>query len=285
MAEKSVSSQSSMEDDDYDDDDDHSESSDSSSSSSEDDAEEKEDADAYEIRMKAYNLINKVGDVPPSKAKKAEAEAKKKKDNMTVLEESISTIQNVITGADLINDVEEADRTEKVDKSQWPSKPDRKSFQSYQQQQQQSKPSSSTNSSQQKRRQDDGGGNDIDEQEPRMMRIGGSEYYHENDDDDDHVTSAGMVGTLALGVVTCVSEACKLGASNMINFQTINSGYQTIKSAVIPEMEDRIFGNTSSHGQPSGTFQTVDYTTTSYGGGGSRKGNGYVNRGRYSDIP
>jgi hypothetical protein len=61
------------------------------------------------------------------------------------------------------------------------------------------------------------------------------------------------------GFAQCVSEACKLGASEIVSQQKniLQSGYRTIKRVVVPEVEERILGSTSSHG-PTGSYQTVN---------------------------
>ena len=68
--------------------------------------------------------------------------------------------------------------------------------------------------------------------------------------------------------VHCVSDACKMATSDVLK-----TGYDSFKSAVLPEAEDRYFAARSqrTYAPVSGTFQAVDIPQ------------GY--RGRYSDNP
>jgi hypothetical protein len=68
--------------------------------------------------------------------------------------------------------------------------------------------------------------------------------------------------------VSCVSDACKMASS-----EVLRTGYDNLKSVVIPEAEDRWFASRNKTYAPvSGTYQTVDIPTQGY-------------RGRYSDNP
>lgn len=71
--------------------------------------------------------------------------------------------------------------------------------------------------------------------------------------------------------VQCVSDACKTASSEILNQQgaILRSGYESIKSVVAPEVEERWFAANRSYDNVSGNYQTVNV------------GPGY--RGRYSD--
>ena len=96
---------------------------------------------------------------------------------------------------------------------------------------------------------------------------------HYNDEGGYHYqedrlrSSSGFVD----GFVHCVSEACKMGASEIVSQQAtyLKAGYQTLRSVVVPEVEERVMRATSSHG-PTGSYQTVQIPSNAY-------------RGRYSD--
>lgn len=68
--------------------------------------------------------------------------------------------------------------------------------------------------------------------------------------------------------VHCVSDACKMASSDVLR-----SGYDSLRSVVIPDAEERFFAARSrnSYAPVSGTYQTVDIPQ------------GY--RGRYTDDP
>ena len=96
---------------------------------------------------------------------------------------------------------------------------------------------------------------------------------HYNDEGGYHYqedrlrSSSGFVD----GFVHCVSEACKMGASEIVSQQAtyLKAGYQTLRSVVVPEVEERVMRAASSHG-PTGSYQTVQIPSNAY-------------QGRYSD--
>lgn len=71
--------------------------------------------------------------------------------------------------------------------------------------------------------------------------------------------------------VRCVSDACKTASSEILNHQgaILWSGYESIRSVVAPEVEERWFAANRSYDSVSGNYQNVDV------------GAGY--QGRYSD--
>lgn len=83
-------------------------------------------------------------------------------------------------------------------------------------------------------------------------------YYYQNDD-FSFPRSDSFLGMVGDKFVVCVTEACKLGASEIISQHTsfVKSGYQKVRGIVIPEVEEQIMRRTATHG-PAGTYQTVD---------------------------
>ena len=73
----------------------------------------------------------------------------------------------------------------------------------------------------------------------------------DDDDDDDHLGAWGVQG-----LVQCVSDACKLGASEILsqNAAFAHSGYQTLKSVIVAEAQDRV---PSTVDRPRGSFESV----------------------------
>ena len=69
--------------------------------------------------------------------------------------------------------------------------------------------------------------------------------YHYQDDNDNYNDSSSsylaLGGHVAQKFVQCVSDACKLGATEIINQNAsfAKSGYQTIKSFAVAETQDR----------------------------------------------
>jgi hypothetical protein len=63
-------------------------------------------------------------------------------------------------------------------------------------------------------------------------------------------------GAVVQGFVQCVSDACKLGASEIVsqNASFARSGYQTLKSVIVAEAQDRM---PSTLDRPSGSFESV----------------------------
>lgn len=74
--------------------------------------------------------------------------------------------------------------------------------------------------------------------------------------------------------INCVSDACKVASSEILSHHgsALRTGYDSLKSVVISEAEDRLFASRSKTYTPvTGSFQTIDIPV------------GY--RGRYSDNP
>jgi hypothetical protein len=80
--------------------------------------------------------------------------------------------------------------------------------------------------------------------------------------------------SLAESFVNCVSGACKLASSEVLSqpAAVLRTGYDSLRTVVLPEVEDRFFASRSKTYAPvSGTYQTVDVSQGC--------------RGRYSDTP
>lgn len=138
--------------------------------------------------------------------------------------------------------------SEKDDVNEWPQSPEaaRQSYSSYQQQAS-GEPSRSSSSI------------------PASIRV---------QSDSSSRSSASSASSFTEVFVSCVSDACRMASSEILSQQgsVLRTGYDSLKSVVIPEAEDRWFASRSKTYAPvSGTYQTVDIPQ------------GY--RGRYSDNP
>lgn len=112
------------------------------------------------------------------------------------------------------------------------------------------------------------------QQQQQQQPAGQSSQDHRSSTIESRASSHRSASSFAEVFVHCVSDACKVASSEILTQQAsvLRTGYDTLKSVVIPEAEDRLFASRSKEYTPvSGSFQTVDIPL------------GY--RGRYSDNP
>jgi hypothetical protein len=88
--------------------------------------------------------------------------------------------------------------------------------------------------------------------------------YHVEEDEDSWGGAAAVQG-----FVQCLSDACKMGAAEIVsqNASFARSGYQTLKSVIVSEAQDRM-SSSSSVERPRGSFESVPVATYHRGGGG-----------------